>query len=75
VNLNELTTLGGQKKTIMDKFNQVKELVAAVEADVTKFYDGGNGAAGTRVRKAMQDLKNLAQEIRAEVTEKKNSSK
>jgi len=59
----------------MDKFNQVKELVAAVEADVTKFYDGGNGAAGTRVRKAMQDLKNLAQEIRAEVTEKKNSSK
>ncbi|MCZ4244868.1 histone H1 [Pedobacter punctiformis] len=59
----------------MDKFQKVKELVSAVEADATKFYDGGNAAAGTRVRKAMQDLKVLAQEIRAEVTEKKNSGK
>lgn len=50
-------------------------LIASVEADVTKFYDGGNTAAGTRVRKAMQYLKNLAQEIRAGVTEKKNSAK
>lgn len=57
----------------MEKFGKVKELVAAVEADATKFYENGNGAAGTRVRKAMQDLKNLAQEIRAEVTEKKNA--
>ncbi|AZI24092.1 histone H1 [Pedobacter sp. G11] len=59
----------------MEKFEKVKELVSAIEADATKFYDGGNGAAGTRVRKAMQDLKVLAQEIRAEVTEKKNSAK
>jgi hypothetical protein len=59
----------------MEKFEKVKELLSAVEADVTKFYDGGNAAAGTRVRKAMQDLKNLAQEIRSEVTEKKNSAK
>lgn len=59
----------------MEKFEKVKEVIAAVEADVTKFYDGGNSAAGTRVRKAMQDLKNLAQEIRTEVTDKKNSAK
>ena len=59
----------------MEKFQKVKELVAQVEADATKFYDNGNGAAGTRVRKAMQDLKVLAQEIRTEVTEKKNSAK
>ncbi|MHA4893397.1 histone H1 [Pedobacter sp. PWIIR3] len=57
----------------MDKFTTLKELVSSVEADVQKFYDGGNGAAGTRVRKAMQDLKTLAQDIRTEVTEKKNS--
>lgn len=62
-------------KTIMEKFEKVKELVSSIEADATKFYDGGNAAAGTRVRKAMQDLKVLAQEIRAEVTEKKNSDK
>ena len=59
----------------MEKFTKVKEVLASVEADVEKFYNAGNSAAGTRVRKAMQDLKNLAQEIRAEVTEKKNSAK
>ncbi|NII83233.1 histone H1 [Pedobacter sp. SG908] len=59
----------------MDKFKQIQETIASVEADVTKFYSGGNGAAGTRVRKVMQDLKTLAQEIRAEVTQKKNSAK
>jgi len=63
------------KEKIMDKFKKVQEVIASVEADVTKFHDGGNAAAGTRVRKAMQDLKVLAQEIRAEVTEKKNSDK
>ncbi len=57
----------------MEKFSKLKELVAAVEADADKFYNSGNGAAGTRVRKAMQDLKGLAQEIRTEITEKKNT--
>ncbi|WP_316799655.1 histone H1 [Pedobacter frigidisoli] len=57
----------------MEKFAQIKELVASVEGDAEKFYNAGNAAAGTRVRKGMQDLKNLAQEIRAEVTEKKNT--
>jgi hypothetical protein len=59
----------------MDKFTKIKELLATVEADAEKFYSAGNNAAGTRVRKAMQDLKVLAQEIRTEVTEKKNSDK
>lgn len=59
----------------MEKFEKVKELVAAIEADAAKFYDAGNAAAGTRVRKAMQDLKVLASDIRKEVTEKKNSAK
>jgi hypothetical protein len=59
----------------MEKFTKLKELLSTVEADAEKFYNGGNSAAGTRVRKAMQDLKVLAQDIRAEVTEKKNSAK
>ncbi len=59
----------------MEKFSKVKELLASVEADADKFYNAGNNAAGTRVRKAMQDLKVLAQEIRTEVTDKKNSNK
>jgi hypothetical protein len=59
----------------MEKFTKLKELLASVEADAEKFYNAGNSAAGTRVRKGMQDLKVLAQDIRAEVTEKKNSAK
>jgi hypothetical protein len=57
----------------MDKFSKLKELVASVESDADKFYNSGNGAAGTRVRKAMQELKGLAQDIRTEITEKKNT--
>ena len=40
--------------------------------DVEKFEDG-NKSAGTRVRKNIQDVKNLAQQIRVEVQVMKNS--
>jgi hypothetical protein len=75
IHLNKLDLLNLKKKTTMDKFSKMKELFASVEVDANKFYNSGNSAAGTRVRKGMQDLKNLAQEIRNEVTEKKNSAK
>ena len=58
----------------MEKFNQLKELLATIEADADKFYNKGNSAAGTRVRKGMQDLKNLAQAIRLEIQESKNKA-
>ena len=57
----------------MEKFEKVKELIAGIEPDATNFYNQNNGAAGTRVRKAMQDLKVLATDIRKEITEKKNA--
>lgn len=56
----------------MKKFNQLKGLVAEIEQDAEKFYSKGNSAAGTRVRKGMQELKNLAQAIRLEVQDVKN---
>lgn len=56
----------------MKKFEELKNLIAAIEVDAEKFYSKGNSAAGTRVRKGMQDLKNIAQAIRAEVQELKN---
>jgi len=61
-----------QKIIIMEKFTKLKELVASMEVDADKFYTKGSGAAGTRVRKALQEIKTLAQEIRNEVTEIKN---
>ena len=43
-------------------------------ADLEKFEEG-NMSAGTRVRKNMQDVKELAQKVRLEVQEQKNSKK
>ncbi len=59
----------------MKKFEELKSLIASIENDADKFYNKGNSAAGTRVRKGMQDLKNIAQAIRAEVQELKNKDK
>ena len=56
----------------MNRFNQLRDLVMSLEGDFSKFYDKGNQAAGTRVRKGMQQMKNLAQEIRVEVQSIKN---
>ncbi|MEM7549759.1 MAG: histone H1 [Bacteroidota bacterium] len=58
----------------MKRFDQLRDLVLSLEGDFSKFYDKENQAAGTRVRKGMQDLKNIAQEIRIEVQDIKNKS-
>ncbi|GMQ27498.1 histone H1 [Algoriphagus confluentis] len=57
----------------MSRFSEVKNLVMNLEADFEKFYEKGNQAAGTRVRKGMQELKTLAQDIRSEVQNMKNA--
>ena len=58
----------------MQKFDDLKNLIASLEGDAEKFYAKGNSAAGTRLRKGMQELKNMAQQIRAEVQELKNKA-
>ncbi|GAB3569715.1 hypothetical protein GCM10027578_24680 [Spirosoma luteolum] len=58
----------------MARFDEVKNLVMSLESDFEKFYEKKNQAAGTRVRKGMQDLKTLAQAIRAEVQDTKNTA-
>lgn len=58
---------------IMEKFEEIKTLMESVAQDVEKFYTKGNKAAAVRIRKAMQDIKNAAQEIRVDVQEKKNN--
>lgn len=54
------------------RYEELKTLIDSLEDDFSKFYDKRNNAAGTRVRKGMQELKNLAQEIRLEVQDIKN---
>lgn len=57
----------------MGRFEEVKNLIMSLEGDFDKFYDKKNQAAGTRVRKGMQELKTMAQDIRSEVQNMKNS--
>ena len=59
--MNELSTL----------FDELQDTVNDCQTDITKFVEGNN-SAGTRVRKAMQIIKSLAQEVRVEVQEQKN---
>ncbi len=58
----------------MGRFEEVKNLIMSLEGDFDKFYDKNNQAAGTRVRKGMQELKTMAQTIRSEVQDAKNSA-
>jgi len=50
-------------------YEQMKGLLEEIQPDIEKFYEKGNKAAGTRIRKAMQGLKALAQDQRNEVSE------
>ena len=52
-------------------FDELQNAINDCQADVTKFVEGNN-SAGTRVRKAMQTVKSLAQEVRVEVQDQKN---
>jgi predicted transcriptional regulator len=49
-------------------YDRLVQLVTTVREDFEK-AEAGNKAAQTRVRKAMQDVKNLAQDIRKEMLE------
>ena len=53
-------------------FDELQDAINDCQSDVTKFIEGNN-SAGTRVRKAMQTVKSLAQGIRVEVQEQKNA--
>ena len=52
-------------------FDSLQDVINDCQTDVSKFVDGNN-SAGTRVRKAMQTVKSLAQEVRLEVQDQKN---
>ena len=57
---------------ITKTLHNISEQLTEAINDAEKF-DAGNSSAGTRVRKAMQNIKNLAQQVRLEVQEQKNT--
>jgi len=52
----------------MEEYLRLKELVESAADDVAKAR-GGNKAAGTRVRKIMQEIKDTAQSVRKKILE------
>ena len=61
------------KEVKMDTYEKLKQVILDAEDDADKFFNNGNKQAGTRLRKACQDAKNLAQEVRIEVQDIKNN--
>jgi hypothetical protein len=56
---------------LSNEFDELQNVINDCQGDVTKFVEGNN-SAGTRVRKAMQTIKGMAQTIRIEVQDQKN---
>ncbi|RMD50709.1 MAG: histone H1 [Ignavibacteria bacterium] len=58
-----------------DKYNALIEHLKSMESDIEKFYVKGQSAAGTRIRKALSELKKMAQDMRNEIQEIKAQRK
>jgi len=58
-----------------NRYQEFTKITEAMENDFEKFYDKEVGAAGTRVRKHLQDLAKLCKEVRNDVTAVKNARK
>ncbi|MHC4239266.1 MAG: histone H1 [Planctomycetota bacterium] len=52
----------------MQEYEDLKTLIAEIESDINK-AEGGNKAAGTRVRKQMQKVKQASQLVRNRILE------
>ena len=52
----------------MQEYEDLKTMVAEIEYDLNK-AEGGNKAAGTRVRKQMQQIKKVATTVRNKILE------
>ena len=58
-----------------NRFQEFSALLEQAKGDFEKFYDKDVSAAGTRVRKHLQEIAKLCKEVRNDVTEVKNSRK
>ncbi|MDP3150117.1 MAG: histone H1 [Ignavibacteria bacterium] len=59
----------------MENFQKLVQHVQSLEADFQKFYEKGQSAAGTRLRKGLSELKKLSQEVRNEIQKVKEDRK
>lgn len=55
----------------MDKFGELKNILDDMSVDIEKFYSKGQNAAGTRLRKSLNELRKKAAEIRKDIQEER----
>jgi hypothetical protein len=70
---NKLLTFNLKFIFMLELLDQLEQVLADTREDAVKFDEKGNKAAGTRVRKAMQTIKGLAQDVRVAVSATKNA--
>ena len=51
----------------MEKFTKLQETLDGMKIDIEKFYDKNQNAAGTRLRKELNNLRKMAADIRKEI--------
>jgi hypothetical protein len=59
----------------MNKLEELKNFIDTMQFDFEKFYIKGQNAAGTRLRKSLQDLRKKAQEFRNEIQQERVNRK
>lgn len=59
----------------MEKFNHLNEILDNMKTDIEKFYEKSQNAAGTRLRKSLNDLRKKAAEIRKDIQEERAKRK
>jgi hypothetical protein len=55
----------------MNKYEDLIQAVQNLHTDFEKFYEKGQAAAGTRLRKGLSELRKMAQDVRKDVQEVK----
>ncbi len=59
----------------MNNLNHLQEILEGMKTDAEKFYEKGQNAAGTRLRKSLNDLRKKAAEIRKEIQDERTKRK
>ncbi|MBN8569731.1 MAG: histone H1 [Ignavibacteria bacterium] len=59
----------------MEKFSDLQKKLDDMKTDIEKFYSKGQNAAGTRLRKSLNELKKVASDIRKEIQDTRASRK
>ncbi|MBI5402576.1 MAG: histone H1 [Ignavibacteriae bacterium] len=59
----------------MEKFSQLQAILDGMKVDLEKFYNKGQNAAGTRLRKELNNLRKLAADIRKDIQDLRSQRK